>query len=150
MQQLGDEDLEGFKLSAEQREAVRKLQSKFDGQELLECFFAFVYRDVEGFLTRVNNKDLQPRGQEEIKQLRVSERVRLGSLLVRFLVAREWDLDKSEKLLKSCIDYRKKMELDRILFKGEPEKLQLFNRIYGYGFHGFTKKGEIGAFVESE
>ncbi|XP_001365475.1 SEC14-like protein 4 [Monodelphis domestica] len=89
--------------------------------------------------------DLSPQQEEALAQFRKNVQDVLGELrnpddyfLLRWLRARNFDLQKSEAMLRKHVEFRKQEDLDNILKWQPPEVLQLYD---AGGFCGYDREG---------
>uniref|UniRef100_A0A6V3MP07 CRAL-TRIO domain-containing protein n=2 Tax=Lotharella globosa TaxID=91324 RepID=A0A6V3MP07_9EUKA len=62
------------------------------------------------------------------------------STLLRFLRAREYDLDASYKMYTRCLQWRRANKIDQIL-DNPPKKLEYYKKLVSSKIHGFCKEG---------
>lgn len=89
------------------------------------------------------NSELTSQQKTLLQQFKLSLKDELKTehdddFVLRWLRAREWDLKKSEKMLRDSIDWRKRYETDRILSWNVPEVLKKYAP---GGYYGVDKNG---------
>eukprot|EP00667_Euglena_gracilis_P022892 EG_transcript_25651 len=82
-------------------------------------------------------RDLQERVQD-ILPFADGNKVCDEDLAYRFLIARQWNLDLAEKLIRDYLIWRHANHIDAVLSESFPADLPKF---YPMGFHGFDKDG---------